>query len=42
MHRSYKQHVEIVAALKENDIAVAINSLRGHILPEFGAYWGLL
>lgn len=42
MHRSYKQHVDIVLALKESNIAEAIGSLRGHILPEFGAYWGLL
>ncbi|WAT02050.1 GntR family transcriptional regulator [Rouxiella chamberiensis] len=42
MHRSYVQHVTIVAALRDNDLDTALESLKGHILPEFGAYWGLL
>lgn len=42
MNRSYQQHVTIVKALRENDYDTALEALQGHILPEYGAYWGLL
>lgn len=42
MHRSWNQHVTIVTALRNNDYDSALVALQGHILPEFGAYWGLL
>lgn len=42
MLRSYQQHMTIVNALRENDYDTALEALQGHILPEYGAYWGLL
>lgn len=42
MNRSYQQHVTIVNALRDNDYETAVEALQGHILPEYGAYWGLL
>ncbi len=42
MHRSYQQHVDIIDAIRQNLIDVALGALRGHILPEYGAYWGLI
>lgn len=42
MNRSYEQHVTIVSALHDNDYDTALIALQGHILPEYGAYWGLL
>lgn len=42
MHRSYQQHVDIINAIRQNLIDVAQGALRGHILPEYGAYWGLI
>ncbi|WP_313667135.1 GntR family transcriptional regulator [Atlantibacter sp.] len=42
MFRSYQQHADIIKALQENQLKKALDELRGHILPEHGAYWGLL
>lgn len=42
MTRSYEQHVTIVKAMRDNDYDTALDALQGHILPEYGAYWGLL
>lgn len=41
-NRSYDQHMTIVAALRDNDYDTALAALKGHILPEYGAYWGFI
>ncbi len=40
--RSLEQHQQIYNALREGDLKLAIDVLRGHILPKYGAYWSIL
>ena len=39
MQRSMQEHQHIAAAICEKNIDKAVNLLKEHILPEFGAYW---
>lgn len=40
MERSFKQHKQILKALRDGNLSEAHDLLRSHILPDKGAYWG--
>lgn len=42
MHRSHRQHIAIINALQDNNLEQALGELRSHVLPEYGAYWGMI
>lgn len=40
--RSHEQHANIFNAICEGDLKKSLAILRGHILPDYGAYWSIL